>query len=179
MLKTVALLILSLGTIFGQASIGGGHGQGYPTSVRWQAIYVAATGTTGAITLQQAPYPAPRTGYPEMGWVYCSEGGSFTLEQYGSAATTGQITPEAINNSGRSQMTAFAGTVGSEPPQAQNNVGTGAFVSAPYQIPAGSTVFLDLTNMIVPINGGTGANVTLRAACTSGAIEMTLQWNEQ
>lgn len=174
MLKAIVLLLASVGLSFGQASLGGGHGQSYPTTPRWQAIYVLPSGTNGVITLQQVAYPAPKTANLEMGWVYCANACSFTLEQNGSAATTGAITPEGLNNSGKSQLTAYAGTNGG------NNVGTGAFVSAPYYLAAGQMVFLDLTNMIVPINGGTGANVTLRESNSSaGIVELTLQWTEQ
>jgi len=142
--------------------------QGYVTTPRYQANYTATSATSSVVTVQQAA-TGQKTIFFEAAWVYCSAVCSFTLEQRGTAATTTALTISSLNQSPPSTATAFR----------SSNVGTGGYVSTAYNLAAGQTFVLNLSQMFLNQNGGTAQNISIRDTSATGTIETTIQWVEQ
>ena len=144
--------------------------QGADTTPRYQAIYSQATATSGALTVQQlVATSATKTVVFENAWVACGAGGTFTISQNGAAATSTTLAPVALNNSPPATATAWKAS----------NAATFAYTSAAYPVSSTQATSVDLSRFYLSQNGGTGQNLTLTAACTSGTIALTIQWIER
>lgn len=141
--------------------------QGYVTTPRYQANYTATSATSSVVTVQQIA-SGTKTVFFEAAWVYCSAACSFTLEQRGAGATTTALTIASLNQSPPSAVAAFR----------SSNVGTGGYVSNAYNLTAGQTFVLNLSQMYLNQNGGTAQNLSIRNTSATGTIETTIQWTE-
>ena len=160
-------MVRSLAVIFSLATMLAQQPQGYVTSSRYQANHTATSATSDVVTVQQVA-GGTKTVFFERAWVYCSAACSFTLEQNGTAATATALAISQLNQSPPSAVSAYRGS----------NVGTGVYVSNPYQVAAGATYLLDLSYIFLNQTGGTATNMSIRVASASGTIETTIQWNE-
>ena len=135
---------------------------------RYQALKTTSLSSAAeTVTVQQ--FAGTHTIKFEKAWVYCSVACSFTLSQNGTAATATTLTVSPVGTQPASSIHAYSGS----------NVGTGAYVSNAYQIPAGSTYLVDLSTMYLTKGGGTGQNLTVATSAITGTAEITIQWTEQ
>lgn len=143
--------------------------QGADFTPRYQAIDVLTT-TGETLTIQQvAVANAQHAVIFEHVWVYCAVACNFKVAQNGTAATSTAGAIQKLNQSPPSTVTSWTAS----------NVGTGAFISAAYQVAAGGTASIDLSKFYLSQNGGTATNLSIIEAGSSGAVEITVQWVEK
>ena len=156
MKKTLLTLALSIGSLFAQG------------------VYTAeykATGLSSAasvVTVQLGNVTTAKAAYMLKAAVYCSVQCEITLERDGSQATTTAIVPAATRGS--------APTVSSVAYRS-SNVGTGT-VLARYVVTAGSTMPIDLTDVIL-VPQRILENFSIRTAAITGDAIIVIKWREQ
>lgn len=139
----------------------------------WSQIYYSASQTTTLsaaaeiVTIQAPATQAAMTKLIQMKGVavVCSVACTVSLERDGTAATSTSLTTNPILN-GEPASTATAWH--------SSNVGTGTVLSQ-YQIAAGGTLNLDLTNKWM---GTPGQNVTIRTSSITGTVNINFMWIE-
>jgi|HubBroStandDraft_2_1064218.scaffolds.fasta_scaffold301732_2 hypothetical protein len=135
---------------------------------RYQALQtVSLSSSAAAVTVQQ--FGGTRTVNFERAWVYCSVACSFTLAQNGTAATATTLAISPVGTQPASTVHAYSGS----------NVGTGAYVSNAYQVPAGGTFTIDISGLYLTKGGGAGQNLTIATNNITGSAEITIQWTEK
>ena len=138
-----------------------------------QGVYTAeykATGLSSAasvVTVQVGNITTIKAVYLQSAAVYCSVQCEITLERDGSQATATALTPTATS-SGAPTVKATAWR--------SSDAGAGT-VLARYVIPAGGTLFLELTDVVL-VPARVLENFTVRTAAISGNAVIVVKWKE-
>lgn len=139
----------------------------------WSQIYYAASQTTTlsaaaeVVTIQAPATQAAMTRLIQMKGVavVCSVACTVSLERDGTAATSTSLTVNPVlNNAPAATATAWH----------SSNVGSGTVLSQ-YQIAAGGTLNLDLSNKWL---GAPSQNVTIRTSSITGTVNINFMWAE-
>ena len=142
---------------------------GQSTFPRYQALKTTSlSGAAETVTVQQIA-SGTKTIHFEVAWVYCSVACNFTLAQNGTAATSTTLAVSKVGTQPNATATAWSAS----------NVGTGAYTSNAYQVPAGGTFTIDVSKLVLTRGGGTGQNLTIATNSITGTAEITIQWTEQ
>jgi hypothetical protein len=135
--------------------------------------YSASTGQTSltaqslALTIQQ-PAASPPQINMESAVVYCSVACTVTASINGTPATATAGTAIKIPPSGPGAMATI---------WTASNAGSGTTMPPIYNIPAGSTVVIGLSQVIIQ-RGPTTNNYTLTVGSITGTANITFLWNE-
>jgi len=139
---------------------------------RMFAAYKATSVSAAAekITIQQ-PTSGDRFVRFMGAYVYCSVACTVTLSRNGTAATSTTLTQVALNPSHPNVITSAVNVYSS------SNVGAGTTISA-YDLSAGSTLVLDLKDMVLTGNVAT-TNLSLGTNSITGNVKIGITWMEQ
>ena len=121
-----------------------------------------------AITIQQ-PASGSKKVTLQSANLYCENACTVTLEKDGTAASSTAGTVVTLDESRNDSATATVWV--------NSNVGSGTTIYT-YVLSAGQQITIDLED-IVMVGDGTGNNVTLRTASTTGDIKRGIKWTEK
>ena len=130
---------------------------------------VALSGSGATFTIQQVA-SGPKSLTLDTATVYCSVACVVTQSQNGTAATAtaGTVVGLNPNSNARAQATVYTAS----------NVGAGTAVGTPINVPAGQTVTIDLSKIVIP-SGGTNLNYSITVSSITGDYSIGLIHKER
>jgi hypothetical protein len=156
-MKKLLLGLLTIGCVWGQVGF---------TATKTTALSAAAE----IVTVQQiAASTTTKTLQFVSLQIDSTVACAITVERNGTAASSTTLTPAQLNPD--------VGVVATATAWSTSNAGVGTVIYR-ITVPANQLFVLDLSDIRIPANGGTGNNLTVRTASITGTVDINIRWRE-